>query len=473
MPRPRPRRTLPARRRVERLATELPQGVHDPAFLELLHRIDQSPILPARRLEVFTDGNRALVEMIDAIDRAGEEVLLQSYIFKDDSTGHAVVDALGKAVERGVRVRVLADAVGSVETREEFWQRLEKKRIAFRLFHPLRYPWLVLFRDHRKILVIDRAVAFTGGMNIAEEYGSGLTRHRASAALRSPAPRGETTTWRDTHLRVEGPAAWEFAVVFRESWLAADGPPFDLPSLTEPQAEWGARCLVLDSRSGRGHRETALVLRAAVAHIAGDQLSPAFKMLARVSRIMEQLVHAWDVLATMTPPEYSAIRPYLKASSGFQSWQYRCIEFMMGNKNPAMLKPHAHRADRLDVVEQAWRAPSLYDESLRLLARRGLPVPASHRQRDWTQPYRVDDSVERAWLQVYREPQAHWELYQLGEELVDLEDAFRLWRFRHVTTVERVIGFKRGTGGTTGVSYLRKMLDVVLFPELWRLRTDL
>jgi cardiolipin synthase len=240
--------------------------VHDPAFLELLHRIDQSPILPARRLEVFTDGNRALVEMIDAIDRAGEEVLLQSYIFKDDSTGHAVVDALGKAVERGVRVRVLADAVGSVETRAEFWQRLEKKRIAFRLFHPLRYPWLVLFRDHRKILVVDRAVAFTGGMNIAEEYGSGLTHHRGSATLRSPAPpSGEATTWRDTHLRVEGPAAWEFAVVFRESWLAADGPPFDLPSLTEPQAEGGARCLVLDSRAGRGHRETALVLRAAVA----------------------------------------------------------------------------------------------------------------------------------------------------------------------------------------------------------------
>jgi tryptophan 2,3-dioxygenase len=214
-------------------------------------------------------------------------------------------------------------------------------------------------------------------------------------------------------------------------------------------------------------------LRAAVAHIASDQLSPAFKMLARVSRIMEQLVHAWDVLSTMTPPEYSAIRPYLKASSGFQSWQYRCIEFMMGNKNAAMLKPHGHRADRLQVVEQAYLAPSLYDEALRLLARRGLPVPATHRERDWTQPYRADEGVEQAWLQVYREPDAYWELYQLGEELVDLEDAFRLWRFRHVTTVERVIGFKKGTGGTSGVAYLRKMLDVVLFPELWRLRTDL
>jgi tryptophan 2,3-dioxygenase len=214
-------------------------------------------------------------------------------------------------------------------------------------------------------------------------------------------------------------------------------------------------------------------LRAAVARIAADDLAPAFKMLARVSRIMEQLVHAWDVLSTMTPPEYSAIRPYLSSSSGFQSWQYRCIEFMMGNKNAAMLKPHAHAAERLAVVEAAFRAPSLYDESLRLLARRGLPVPASHLQRDWTQAYAADAQVEQAWLAVYRNPSAQWDLYQLGEELVDLEDAFRLWRFRHVTTVERVIGFKRGTGGTSGVSYLRKMLDVTLFPELWRIRTEL
>ncbi|WP_374568990.1 tryptophan 2,3-dioxygenase [Ideonella sp.] len=214
-------------------------------------------------------------------------------------------------------------------------------------------------------------------------------------------------------------------------------------------------------------------LHAAVAAIAADRLPPAFKMLARVSKIMEQLVHAWDVLATMTPPEYSAIRPYLAQSSGFQSWQYRCIEFSLGNKNAAMLKPHSHRPDLLAIVEAAWRAPSLYDESLRLLARRGIAVPASHLQRDWTQPYVADDGVEQAWLQVYRQPEANWDLYQLGEELTDLEDAFRLWRFRHVTTVERVIGFKRGTGGTGGVSYLRKMLDTVLFPEIWKLRTSL
>jgi tryptophan 2,3-dioxygenase len=214
-------------------------------------------------------------------------------------------------------------------------------------------------------------------------------------------------------------------------------------------------------------------LRAAMRAVAGDELPDAFKMLARVSKIMEQLVHAWDVLATMTPPEYSAIRPYLASSSGFQSWQYRSIEFCLGNKNAQMLRPHAHSAERLAQVEADLNAPSLYDEALRLLARRGLPVPASHSERDWRQPYAASTAVMQAWLVAYRDPQAHWDLYQLGEELTDLEDAFRLWRFRHVTTVERVIGFKRGTGGTGGVSYLRKMLDVVLFPEIWQLRTEL
>jgi len=214
-------------------------------------------------------------------------------------------------------------------------------------------------------------------------------------------------------------------------------------------------------------------LRAAISSVARDELGSAFKMLARVSRIMEQLVHAWDVLATMTPPEYSAIRPYLGQSSGFQSAQYRCIEFALGNKNAAMLKPHEHRSDLLSMVASFYESPSLYDESLRLLAARGLPVPASHTQRDWTQPYVESEQVEQAWLTVYRENEKYFDLYQLGEELTDLEDAFRQWRFRHVTTVERIIGFKRGTGGTGGVSYLRKMLDVVLFPEVWTLRTSL
>jgi tryptophan 2,3-dioxygenase len=214
-------------------------------------------------------------------------------------------------------------------------------------------------------------------------------------------------------------------------------------------------------------------LTAATRCIATEQLPDAFKMLARVTRIMEQLVGAWTVLSTMTPPEYSAMRPYLASSSGFQSAQYRCIEFALGNKNAAMLKPHAHRADLLAQVDAAYRTPSLYDESLRLLARRGLAVPPGYVERDWTQPYETSDEVEAAWLAVYRDPHQHWDLYQLGEKLTDIEDAFRLWRFRHVTTVERVIGFKRGTGGTGGVSYLRKMLDVVLFPEIWRLRTNL
>ena len=214
-------------------------------------------------------------------------------------------------------------------------------------------------------------------------------------------------------------------------------------------------------------------LRAAMASVAADELGDAFKKLARVSRIMEQLVHAWDVLATTTPPEYSAIRPYLASSSGFQSAQYRCIEFALGNKNAAMLKPHAHRPDLLARVSAAHEAPSLYDEALRLLGRRGLAVPTSCTERDWTQGYVESDAVEKAWLMVYRDPKKYFDLYQLGEELTDLETAFRLWRFRHVTTVERIIGFKRGTGGTGGVSYLRKMLDVILFPEIWKLRTNL
>jgi tryptophan 2,3-dioxygenase len=214
-------------------------------------------------------------------------------------------------------------------------------------------------------------------------------------------------------------------------------------------------------------------LHAAIDCIASDDLGSAFKMLARVSKIMEQLVHSWDVLATMTPSEYSAIRPFLGSSSGFQSAQYRCIEFALGNKNAGMLKPHAHAPDLLAQVQTALVQPSLYDQALRLLARRGLAVPASHLERDWTQPYTSSDAVEAAWLVVYRNPKQHWDLYQLGEELTDLEDAFRQWRFRHVTTVERIIGFKHGTGGTGGVGYLRKMLDVVLFPEIWKLRTDL
>jgi tryptophan 2,3-dioxygenase len=213
-------------------------------------------------------------------------------------------------------------------------------------------------------------------------------------------------------------------------------------------------------------------LRAARDAIRADDLPPAFKMLARVSRIMEQLVHAWDVLATMTPSEYSAIRPYLSTSSGFQSWQYREIEFVLGNKASDMLKPHEQTIVHA-TLQSALNAPSLYDEAIRLLARRGFPIDRAIIERDVRESHRPDTSVEHAWLTIYRAPREYWELYELAEELVDLEDAFRLWRFRHVTTVERIIGFKTGTGGTSGVAYLRKMLEVVLFPELWKVRTDL
>ncbi|MCX7228500.1 MAG: tryptophan 2,3-dioxygenase [Burkholderiales bacterium] len=214
-------------------------------------------------------------------------------------------------------------------------------------------------------------------------------------------------------------------------------------------------------------------MRAARDAIRKDRLPPAFKNLARVSRIMEQLVHAWDVLSTLTPSEYTAMRPKLGSSSGFQSFQYRVIEFMLGNKNPVMLKPHAHHPARYAEVETALHEPSLYDESIRLLARHGFAIEPAQLERDFAAPRPFSDVLEAAWLEVYREPPKHWPLYELAEELVDLEDAFRQWRFRHVTTVERIIGFKAGTGGTAGVPYLRRMLDTVLFPELWKVRTDL
>jgi tryptophan 2,3-dioxygenase len=213
-------------------------------------------------------------------------------------------------------------------------------------------------------------------------------------------------------------------------------------------------------------------MRAVRTHLRADDLPPAFKMLARVARIMDQLVHAWDVLATMTPPEYTAIRPYLGASSGFQSYQYREIEFILGNKNGALLNVHATTPE-FPLLQEALNTPSIYDEAIRLLARNGLPISAERLNADPSLPTVADESVQNAWLEVYRDPTRYWALYELAEKLVDMETAFRFWRFRHVTTVERIIGFKTGTGGTAGVSYLRKMLDVVLFPELFALRTAL
>ena len=228
------------------------------------------------------------------------------------------------------------------------------------------------------------------------------------------------------------------------------------------------------------HQTSELWMRLAIHEIAGaraaiaaDALPQSFKMLTRVARIFEQLNNAWDVLRTMTPSEYTRFRSALGQSSGFQSWQYRQIEFMVGNRNKAMLGPHAHRADILAMLEAELARPSLYDEALRLIARRGIAVPAEVLERDVSRPYESSEAVTEAWAAVYRAPEARWALYELAEKLVDFEDYFRRWRFNHVTTVERVIGFKRGTGGTGGVSYLKRMLEVELFPELWRVRTVL
>jgi tryptophan 2,3-dioxygenase len=214
-------------------------------------------------------------------------------------------------------------------------------------------------------------------------------------------------------------------------------------------------------------------LRAAIGQVRGDELPPAFKMLSRVARIMAQLNQSWDVLSTLTPAEYSSFRAELGASSGFQSYQYRTIEFLLGNKDALAMEPHRHRPEIFSGLEESHRAPSLYDEAIRVLARRGFAIDRECVERDCRAAHRFNESVCRAWVEVYRDPAKHWDLYELAEKLVDLEDAFRQWRFRHATTVERVIGFKRGTGGTAGVSYLRRLLDVVLFPELWRARTEL
>ncbi len=228
------------------------------------------------------------------------------------------------------------------------------------------------------------------------------------------------------------------------------------------------------------HQTSELWMRLAIheltharAAIADDRLQPAFKMLTRVARIFEQLNGAWDVLRTMTPSEYTEFRDDLGQSSGFQSHQYRQIEFILGNRNRAMLRPHAHRPEIHGLLSDELARPSMYDEAVRLLARSGFEVPPAVLERDVSVPHEVDEALVEVWRQVYDEPQQWWSQYELAEKLVDVEDYFRRWRFNHVTTVERVIGFKRGTGGTGGVSYLRRMLDVELFPDLWRVRTVL
>ncbi|HEX4695181.1 tryptophan 2,3-dioxygenase [Sphingomonas sp.] len=247
--------------------------------------------------------------------------------------------------------------------------------------------------------------------------------------------------------------------------------------------------LILDAQSPRStahdellfiiqHQTSELWMKLAVHElesardaIAADELPHAFKMLARVSRILEQLNNAWDVLRTLTPSEYTEFRDKLGQSSGFQSHQYRAIEFLCGNRNAAMLKPHAHRPAIVGELQAILARPSLYDEAVRLLARSGFDV--GEERGDLAEQRTESDKVQAAWRAVYQAPGQHWPLYELAEKLVDLEDYFRRWRFNHVTTVERVIGLKRGTGGTQGVAYLRRMTEVELFPELWHVRTEL
>ena len=214
-------------------------------------------------------------------------------------------------------------------------------------------------------------------------------------------------------------------------------------------------------------------LAAARSAIAAGRVPQAFKMLSRISRIFEQLNSAWDVLRSMTPADYTSFRDGLGQSSGFQSHQYRLLEFSLGNRNLAMLKPHAHRSEITALLQAELARPSLYDEALRHLARMGLAIPEEVLGRDLSQAWVKNEAVQAVWTQVYKDPTTYWQAYELAEKLVDLEDYFRRWRFNHVTTVERVIGLKRGTGGTSGVSYLRRMLEVELFPELWHLRTVL
>jgi tryptophan 2,3-dioxygenase len=214
-------------------------------------------------------------------------------------------------------------------------------------------------------------------------------------------------------------------------------------------------------------------LRAARDRIRAGELPPAFKMLARVSRIQAQLIQSWDVLSTLTPADYLAFRDRLGPASGLQSHQYRLIEFVLGRKQAGMLAVHRHTPEIEAELRRELEAPSLYDEAILLLARRGLAIAPALLERDWREPHGADPSVLAAWQTIYHDPGHYWDLYELAEDLVDLEDWLRQWRFRHVTTVERIIGHKSGTGGTSGVAYLRRALDICCFPELWQVRTEL
>jgi tryptophan 2,3-dioxygenase len=214
-------------------------------------------------------------------------------------------------------------------------------------------------------------------------------------------------------------------------------------------------------------------ITAAIAHIRKNDLGPAFKMMARIARVQAQLIQSWEILSTMTPFDYAGFRSALGKSSGFQSFQYRMLEYRLGNKNEKMARVFAHDKKHAEQVRAALSEPSIYDESLALLARRGIAIPKNKLKRDFSKPYVADHRVTEAWRTVYRDVETYWDLYELAEKLVDLEYRFHLWRFSHMKTVERIIGHKSGTGGTSGVSYLKKALELTFYPELWAVRSEI
>jgi len=214
-------------------------------------------------------------------------------------------------------------------------------------------------------------------------------------------------------------------------------------------------------------------INGAISRIRVGELGSAFKMMSRIARVQAQLIQSWEILSTMTPFDYAGFRASLGKSSGFQSFQYRIMEFRLGNKNAHMARVFDSDRELEAEVDRALVEPSIYDESLALLARRGIEIPADKLTRDFSQPYVADHRVTDAWRQVYRDVDRHWDLYELAEKLVDLEYRFHLWRFSHMKTVERIIGTKPGTGGTSGVNYLKKALDLTFYPELWAVRSEI
>jgi tryptophan 2,3-dioxygenase len=214
-------------------------------------------------------------------------------------------------------------------------------------------------------------------------------------------------------------------------------------------------------------------MHAAIASIQNDDLSSAFKGLARVSRIQSQIIQSWDVLSTLTPSEYIEFRDTLGQASGFQSYQYRMIEFALGYKTSHILKIYEKDPVLHQQLKKAFEAPSIYDVSIKALAKAGFDINPEVLARDYTTLYKGDETVRKAWIEVYKNVEKYWDLYELAEKLVDIEDSLQQWRFRHMKTVERIIGFKMGTGGSSGVNYLKKVLDHRFFPELWDVRTEL